>query len=219
MLRALAGLSGLIVLSLPAAAHTSDEDFEFWLNPTVTVALDENTSVKLDTAQRFRSEDNGRADTFFFRGWVQQQVSDDFKIGAAIERRFNTPGRDELRTMQQIDGSHGIFRTRLRFEQRFSEGRGGRMGLRLRPRAGISVPVSEDGKLAFGTDAELFWTLRGTSPGGDTGITGLRTQVSLKYKVSDTLSLSGTYLRQQDFRDNAPDTIGHAPLIGIGFSF
>ncbi len=213
------GCLGAALMALPATAQATDEDVELWFNPSVSVALDDDTTFKLDTAQRFRSASEGRVDTYFFRGWVQQKVSDQLRLGGAVEKRFNDGGRDELRTMQQLDGSHGIVRTRLRFEQRFSEGRGGRMGLRVRPRAGISLPLSEDGKLSFGTDAELFWTLRGTSPGGSTGITGVRTQVSLKYEVSDNLDLKGTYLRQQSIRSNAPDRVGHAPFIGVALSF
>ena len=49
--------------------------------------------------------------------------------------------------------------------------------------------------------------------GSDTGITGLRTTIGVDYAVSDTLTLGLSYLRQQDFEDNAPDEIGHAPLI------
>lgn len=213
------GMAGAALLALPMTAQASDDDAELWFNPTITVALDKDTSFKLDTAQRFRAASEGRVDTYFFRGWLQQKLSDEFTLGGAVEQRFNDGGRDELRLLQQVDGKHGILRTRLRLEQRFSEGRGGRMGLRVRPRAGVALPLGDAGQWAVGSDAELFWTLRGTSPGGDTGITGLRTQVALKYSVSENLELSATYLRQQDFEDSAPDTIGHAPLIGISYSF
>ena len=70
------------------------------------------------------------------------------------------------------------------------------------------MPLDAAGKWSFGTDAELFLTLRGTSVGGDTGLTGLRTQYKLGYEVNDNLSLSAIYLRQQDFRDNRPDRVG-----------
>ena len=128
-------------------------------------------------------------------------------------------GAMKTRVMQQLSTSHGILRTRLRLEQRFSDGRGGRMGLRLRPRLGVSFPLDDTGRLTFGSDAELGITLRGTSPGGDTGVTGLRTQIGFGYDVSDNLALSVKYLRQQDFEDNATDVIGHAPIVGIAFSF
>ncbi|MDN3644918.1 DUF2490 domain-containing protein [Pontixanthobacter aestiaquae] len=204
-------------MTTPAVA--SDDAFELWLNPSISTDLDDDTSIELETAQRFRSAADGRVDTYFFRGWVKQQVSDEFTLAGAVEKRFNDGSSDELRTMQQLSGKHGIFRTRVRLEQRFVEDRGGRMGLRLRPRAGISLPLGDNGKWSVKTDAELFWTLRGTSPGSDTGITGLRTQIGTSYDISDQLSLSLTYLRQQSFRDNAPDRVGHAPLLGVEFSF
>jgi hypothetical protein len=93
------------------------------------------------------------------------------------------------------------------------------MGLRARPRLGLEFPLDDDGRLSFGGDAELFWTLRGTNVGGDTGITGLRTQLGFGYELSDNVDLKLVYLRQQDFEENAPDEIGHAPLLTIDFSF
>ncbi len=205
--------------SIAAPASATDEAFEFWLNPSVGTDLDEDTAIELETAQRFRSSSDGRVDTYFFRGWVKQKLADNVTLAGAVEQRFNDGGSDELRTMQQLSTSHGIFKTRLRLEQRFVENRGGRMGLRLRPRLGVEVPLSEDGRWTAGTDAELAWTLRSTGAGGDTGITGLRTQIGVGYELNDNLALSLTYLRQQDFEDNAPDEVGHAPLIGIEFNF
>lgn len=60
---------------------------------------------------------------------------------------------------------------------------------------------------------------RATSATGQTGLTGLRTQAGFAYKVSDKLSLSLAYLRQQDIYRNRPDVVGHAPIVGIEFSF
>ena len=206
-----------LLLATPAAA--TDEDFELWLNPSFEFSLDDDTAVELETAQRFRDAGNGRVDTYFARLWLKQDVSDNLTLAGAVERRINDGGRNEVRLIQQASLKSGIFRGRLRLEERFQEDRDGRMGLRLRPRAGVSVPLSDDGRWSGGADAELFWTLRSTSVGGDTGITGLRTQIGVGYDVSDSLSLSLKYLRQQSFEDNAPDEIGHVPLIGIEFSF
>ncbi|MGB3752363.1 MAG: DUF2490 domain-containing protein [Parerythrobacter sp.] len=219
MTRLIKSAVAVLALFLPATASATDEDFELWLNPSIAYALDEDTELELETAQRFRASARGRVDTYFFRGWVKQKLADNVTLAGAVEKRVNDGGSDELRTMQQLSTSHGLLRTRLRLEERFVEDRGGRMGLRLRPRLGVAVPLSDDGRWSAKTDAELFWTLRGTSVGGDTGITGLRTQIGVGYDVSDTLGVSLTYLRQQDFEDNAPDVIGHAPLIGIEFAF
>ncbi|WP_261388801.1 DUF2490 domain-containing protein [Qipengyuania gaetbuli] len=195
-----------------------DDAFEFWLNPSVSTDLDENTGIELETAQRFRSSEDGRVDTYFARLWLNQAISDELTLSGAVERRINAGGSDETRLMQQLSGSHGILRTRLRLEQRFVDD-ADRMGLRLRPRLGVSVPLDEQGRWSAKADAELFWTLRGNNVGSDEGITGLRTQVGVSYDVSDNLSLGLVYLRQQDFEDGGPDEIGHAPLVSVEYSF
>lgn len=205
-----------LVFASPALAQ--DEAFELWLNPSVGTDLDEDTSFELETAQRFRSEADGRVDTYFFRGWLKQDVADNATLAGAVEYRVNDGGSNEVRTMQQLSTSHGILKTRLRLEQRFVDG-ADRMGLRLRPRLGVGFDLTEDGRWSAGADAELFWVLRGNNVGSDTGITGLRTTIGVKYAVSENLSLGVSYLRQQDFEDGGPDEIGHAPLIGIEYSF
>lgn len=207
----------LAAAAAPQQAMANDEAFEFWLNPSIGTDLDNDTGLELETAQRFRSASDGRPDTYFFRLWVNQDLADNVTLSGAVEQRFNNGDDDERRLIQQLSTRHGILRTRLRLEQRFEEGQSGRLGLRLRPRLGANVPLNEEGKWVVKGDAELFWTLRSTGAGGDTGITGLRTQVGLGYDVSDNLSLSLIYLRQQDFRAGRPDRIGHAPLIGIEF--
>lgn len=208
----------LMIAATPGAARAADDGFEFWLNPSVSVGLDEDTGLELETAQRFRGADDGRADTYFARLWINQDLADNVTLSGAIERRANDGGNDETRLIQQLSTSYGILRTRLRLEQRFVEN-ADRMGLRLRPRLGVKVPVSEDGRWSIKSDAELFLTLRSTSSGGDHGLTGLRTQLGVGYEVSDRLSLSAAYLRQQDIEDGGPDQVGHAPIVGIEFSF
>ena len=214
---AILGMSALALgMATPAAAQ--DEAFELWLNPSIGTDLDDDTAFELETAQRFRSEADGRVDTYFVRGWLKQDIADNATLAGAVEYRVNDGGSNEIRTMQQLSTSHGILKTRLRLEQRFVDG-ADRMGLRLRPRLGVGFDLSEDGRWSAGADAELFWVLRGNNFGSDTGITGLRTTVGVAYAVSDNLSLGVSYLRQQDFEDDGPDEIGHAPLIGIEFTF
>ena len=191
-----------VAAAIASPAHSSDEGFEVWLNPSISTDLDADTAVELETAQRLRSADDGRVDTYFFRLWLKQDLTDAFTLAGAVERRINDGGRDETRTMQQLSGRHGVLRTRLRFEQRFVDG-ADRRGLRLRPRVGVSFPLDEAGR----------WSA------GDDGITGLRTQIGLGYEVSDRVELSLTYLRQQDFEPGGPDKVGHAPLIGLEYSF
>jgi hypothetical protein len=215
-------LSRLLLAILPfatalaaAPAAASDDGLELWLNPSVSFALDGDTALEVETAQRFRSAGDGREDTYFARLWINQDLSDAVTISAGAERRANDPGRDETRLMQQLATRHGVLRTRLRLEQRFVDGR--RMGLRLRPRLGVKLPVAND--WALFSDAELMLTLRSTRIGGDDGLTGLRTQIGASVEVSRSVALSLAYLRQQDFDKGGPDRVGHAPLIGLELSF
>lgn len=208
-------LSGFSLVASPANA--SDEAAEYWFNPSVALDLNDDTGIELETAQRFRSESDGRPDTYFARLWVNKAVAETVTFGGALERRVNDGGANETRLIQQLSTRHGVWRTRLRLEQRFVEGGDG-TGLRIRPRLGLSMPLQQTQRLALKTDAELFFTVRSTRAGGDTGLTGLRTQIGFAYEVSEHLSLSAAYLRQQDIVNDAPDTIGHAPIIGIEFS-
>ena len=210
--------AGSFALLAATPATAQDEAFEFWLNPSIEFDLDDDTGVELETAQRFRSQDDGRVDTYFGRLWIKQSIARGLTLAGAVERRVNDGGSDETRLMQQLSGSHGLLRTRLRLEQRFSDG-ADQMGLRLRPRLGVEVPLDADGRWSAGADAELFWTLRPRSVDGDTGITGLRTTVGVGYDVTDNWSVGIAYLRQQDFEPDGPDEIGHAPLVEIGYSF
>lgn len=208
----------MVLLCTSTAALANDDGFEFWLNPSVSWDLDDDTGLEIETAQRWRDAGDGRVDTYFVRLWLSQELSDDITISGAVEQRVNDGGSDERRLIQQLNTSHGILRTRLRLEERFVED-ADRVGLRLRPRLGVSVPLDENGRWTFDTDAELFLTLRSNNEGGDDGLTGLRTQIGFGYEVNDRLSLGLQYLRQQDFNDGEPDTIGHAPIIGLEFSF
>lgn len=207
---------GAALLHAPAAA--SDDAFELWLNPSASFDLDGNTGVEIETAQRFRSASDGRPDTYFLRLWLNQELSDALTISGAAERRVNDGDDDETRMMQQLSVRRGVLRTRLRLEQRFVDGTE-RVGLRLRPRVGVSVPLNSEGRWSLEGNAELFLTMRSTSAGGDDGLTGLRTQLGATYELAKNLSLTAAYLRQQDIRKGAPDRVGHAPLIGIELSF
>ena len=208
----------LALIFVPASASATNDATEVWFNPSVSFDLDKDTGIEIETAQRLRDADDGRADTYFARLWVNQKVSKNATLGGAFERRVNDGGSNETRLIQQLSTSHGYLRTRLRLEQRFVDN-ADRMGMRVRPRIGVSVPIDTAERWKFMTDAELFLTLRSTNVGGDDGLTGLRTQTGFSYEATDWLTLSAAYLRQQDFRAGTTDTVGHAPIIGLEYAF
>ena len=208
--------TSIVALALATPALASDEDMEFWFNPSVSKAVRDGTSIELETAQRLRRDP--RTDTYFVRGWIKQDDAWDNSWGVGIEQRWNGPDQQEVRLLQQVGYQLGLIDFRTRMEQRFVS-TDPQTGWRVRQRIGTSVPLgdSED-SWSFAADAELVVTLRSTDPDGQTGVTGLRTFVGFE-KGFGRYDLSLGYLRQQDVRDNAPDRIGHAPFVGVEVAF
>ena len=217
MRRFLTPLALASTLALPTTAVAADDSFQLWLNPSVAFDLDDNTGVEIETAQRFRSAGDG-PDTYYGRLWLVQKLDSNFSISGGIERRINDGGSDETRLLQQINARSGILRARARLEQRFVDS-ADQTGWRFRTRLGVSAPLTDNGRLAFVADAETFFTLRPTSNGGDTGLTGLRTHAGIDYEVADNLALGVGYLRNQEILDGRPDRVGHAPLLSLDYSF
>ncbi|MFN3313654.1 MAG: DUF2490 domain-containing protein [Hyphomonas sp.] len=208
----------LLALTAHAKACATDDGLEFWVNPSASFTVDGDREFEIETAQRLRNASDGRADTYFGRLWLHQKLATGATVSGAVERRVNDGGTDEKRLMQQVSTRHGVVKTRFRLEQRFVDG-AERAGLRLRPRIGVAIPLGDEGRWSFRSDAELFLTLQSTSRTGDEGLTGLRTQIGFGYELSDRVSLSAGYLRQQDIVAGRPDTVGHAPIIAIDYAF
>ncbi len=208
--------TSIAALSLATPALASDEDMEFWFNPSVSKAVDGRTSIELETAQRFRKDP--RNDTYFVRGWVKRDDDRDNTWGVGVEQRWNGPDQREVRLLQQVSYALGPIDFRTRTEQRFVS-TDPQTGWRVRQRIGTSIPLGEsDDSWSLTADAELIMTLRSTDPDGQTGVTGLRTFVGFEQEFG-RYEVSLGYLRQQDVRDSAPDRIGHAPFIGFGVAF
>ena len=196
----------------PTAANAADEIFELWVNPSVEADVGRGTA-ELETAHRVR---DGRDNTHYMRLWYGQPVAKGLTLAGGIEQRW-TGRLQERRALQQLSYRTGIFRSRTRIEQRIVEGDGG-IGVRLRQRIGVSIPMQQSKRLAFVANAEGFFTLRSTTQAGSTGVTGLRTLIGFERAVSKRIEIGLGYLRTQEIRRGGPDRIGHAPLLSVGFA-
>ena len=212
MKRAAGAITGAAALAFAAPAQAADERLELWLNPTVVVELDDKNFVELETAQRFRGD--GADDTYFFRGWIGREIADDVDVSVGIERRFEGNGR-ETRLLQQIGYPIvGPLEGRSRMEQRFIEGQP-QTGWRFRQRLGGNVPLSDkDNGWELTANVEGFFTLRGSNPTAQTGLTAYRAFVGVE-KEFGNLELTIGYQRAHQIRDNARDIAGNAPFIGL----
>jgi hypothetical protein len=216
--RSTLGVTLCLCLGSATPALASDEAVELWLSPSLRGQLDDNTALRLETAQRFRDADDGRVDTYFARLWVSQQVSQHFTVEGAVERRENDGGRDETRLLQQVVAQHGIFRNRLRLEQRFIEDTP-QTGWRLRSEHGVRIDLDNRKKWFFRADAEFFFTLQSSTPGGQTGFTEQRAQAGLGRRFDRHFSASLSYKRVQTIRRDRPDLVGHIPMLHLDYSF
>jgi opacity protein-like surface antigen len=203
-------------LAVAAPAHATDDAFEMWINPTVTVALGERTETGFESIARLRSSEDNRVDTYYARLWLYRKLDDNFTAGLAVEQRWNG-GQQERRLHQQLNTRFGIMRARTRLEQRFVEG-DPRTGWRLRQRLGVSVPLRDD-RWSIIANGEGFFTLRATTPTGATGLTAFRLFAGAEYEVSKRVTVGLGYLRAQEVRVGRADIVGHAPVLGIDFTF
>jgi hypothetical protein len=208
-------VSGLAAVLAATPAAASEDYFEVWFSPTVDVGVGNRTTVRLETAQRFRSSADGGRDTLYFRLWANRKIGKGLTLSGGIEQRWND-AQQEQRVLQQLSWSRGILRSRSRIEQRFVAG-DPLMGLRFRQRLGVEVPLDENWSAE--ANAEGFFVLQGTARGGQTGLTGLRTFVGVGRDLSKNLAVSFGYLRNQDIRQGRADRVGHAPLLGLDVTF
>ncbi|HEV7234374.1 MAG TPA: DUF2490 domain-containing protein [Sphingorhabdus sp.] len=204
---------GVAALAVAAPATAADDRAELWLNPSVTADVDDKTFIELETAQRFRGQPAD--DTYYARVWLGREIADGVTLSGGIERRHEGEGR-ETRLLQQVSYPLGPLKGRTRLEQRFLNDEP-RTGWRLRQRIGAAIPLSErENGWEFAANIEGFFVLRTSEPGAQNGLTGIRSFIGVE-REWDNVELSIGYLRQQTVRNNARDTVGHAPFIGLGF--
>ncbi|WP_300973481.1 DUF2490 domain-containing protein [Sphingomonas sp. LHG3406-1] len=211
----------LLVAALAATfatpAMAEENRLEGWFEGSVVAKLDKKSFVEFETQQRARGSSNPIGDNQTYRVWLGTKVGKTTLTGGI--HRSKEGSTKETRLMQQASYPLGIagLKGRTRLEQRFIDG-ADKTGWRLRQRVGVGVPLSrEDGGWEFVATAEGFLTLRATSNGGQTGLTGLRTFLGMERSIGK-LDLSVGYTRQQNIRENAPDRVGHAPTLGLTFN-
>ena len=210
-------LGGALALGLATPALAEENRLEAWFEGTVSKEFEQGTFVQFQTQQRARGSSNPTGDNQTYRLWLGHKVG---SVTASVGLHRSKEGSTkETRLIQQASydvGSFGL-KGRTRVEQRFVDD-ADKTGWRVRQRIGYALPLSsdEDGWKLVG-NAEGFLTLRATSRGGDTGITGLRTFVGFERSLGQ-VDLGIGYTRQQSIRKNAPDRVGHAPTLNLTFN-
>lgn len=206
------GAAFAVGLSTPALAE--ENRLEAWFDGTIARDLGDNSFVEFQTQQRERGRGSPTGDNQTYRLWLGHRFGK-VEASAGIHRSKEGAVR-ETRLMQQFSygfGSSGL-KGRTRIEQRFLDD-AAKTGWRLRQRIGYALPLTgEKGGWKLAANAEGFLTLRSTSRGGDTGLTGLRTFAGFERSLGK-VDLGFGYTRQQSIRKNRPDLVGHAPTLSL----
>lgn len=206
----------LIAVATASPAFAADEEAQFWSTQSLALEVADSTHVQFEAVERARSAAFGN-EQYQLRAAVEQDVGGGFSLAGGVV--YQRSGRqDELRLQQQLTYSNGPLALRTRLEQRFIEDTAHTVW-RLRQRVQLTETLDADGDWAAVGNVEGFWTLNRGNPGSQTGLSAVRTQVGVRHKFSSHVSLTLAYVRQQEIRDNAPDRIGHAPLLGLALSF
>lgn len=207
-------LAAALALALPTAALAEENRLEGWFEGAVVADIGGKSFVEFQTQQRARGSSNPTGDNQTYRLWLGTKVGQTTLMGGV--HRSKEGATKETRLIQQASYPLGLgeLKGRTRLEQRFIDD-ADRTGWRLRQRVGLTVPLTEqDGGWAVVGNAEGFLTLRATSAGGQTGLTGLRTFLGFERSFGK-VDVEVGYTRQQNIRRGAPDRVGHAPTLGL----
>lgn len=206
-------VAAAIALSLPAPALAADDYLEGWFEGTVSKDIGGGSFVEFQTQQRARGSSNPTGDNQTYRLWLGHKFGG--VEGSVGIHRSKEGSTRETRLIQQASYGLGVsgLKGRTRVEQRFVDDTG-RTGWRVRQRVGFAVPLANTGGWELAGNAEGFLTLRATSAGGDTGLTGLRTYLGFERSFG-SVDVGLGYTRNQSIRKRGPDRVGHAPTLSL----
>ena len=215
-----------ILIALPllfaVPAWAQDADSELWLTATGEVAVGDNTSIEVESINRF-SDDSGGLYEIELAAGVKQQIGDGWWVGGGYVRVVNysrgtvTRTEDRLRVQGGFSTNAGPFKLsgRLRLERREAS-TGDEIGYRLRPNLKAALPLGKSDFRLFASH-ESFFALDDTDWGENAGHDRMRNAVGVSWKASKTIGLEAGYLHQyrlpRNGRTNATD---HALTLTVG---
>lgn len=210
-------ISGAIfaaMLSFTAPALAATEESQAWLTESVIIKASDADTVTLDTSQRFRRDrSNGEQQTA--RILLDHSIAKGVQIGGGIAY-FHSEPEQELRLFQQVSFTRGIWLARTRMEQRFFD-TADRASWRLRQRVQAAIPLDAAKKWTVIAATELMFNLNRAKPSDKTGLAVMRNQIGLRHPLTKAVDAQLLYMRQQTFRDNAPDAVAHIPWLTLSW--
>jgi hypothetical protein len=211
-------------LLIAAPALAQDADSELWLTATGEVAVGENTSITVESINRF-SDDSGGLYEIELSAGIEQQVGGGWWVGGGYVRVVNyargnvTRTEDRLRVQGGFSTNAGPFKLsgRLRLERREAS-TGNEIGYRLRPNIKAALPLGRSDFRLFAAH-ESFFVLKDTDWGENAGHDRMRNSVGISWKASKAINVEGGYLHQYRMpRNGRASATDHALTLTLGVS-
>jgi len=224
-LRAALGLTlAGFALASAGAARASDEDGQLWSIVNASRAINDKTTLNLDTQARFTNDASRLGQTIIRPsiGWRLDGAKTASLGYAYVQTRpQGRPTTHEHRGWQQLsfriagDGKGATLTGRTRLEQRWVEGRDG-AGWCIRQQVRVTTPLKDGVRGVAWTEA--FVGLNETQWGQRDGLHLWRSFAGVSVPLSKTVTLEPGYLHQRAYR-TGPDAVTHAAAVWINLQF
>jgi hypothetical protein len=205
-----AAVAAVALWLTPNAALASESDVQFWGQLSAIVPATKAVTATFEITSKQREPRVG-GDQLQARGSIDVAISKKFSLGGGMTV-VETAGPTELRPHQQLTLTFGNLALRTRLEERLVDG-ANRMGLRIRQRALLKLPLDHNDRLA--PAVELLYNLRQTNPAVKPGVQEVRFTLTEQHKFSDALELGIGYLLIFAPRPGLPDRFTHAPQLTL----
>lgn len=215
-----------LILPLSAPAFAVQNDSQIWTTAAVNVKLSDQWRLSNELTGRFSDNRNGLYDleddlllgyqlskkVGIWAGYVHdpQYSGGDFTI---MEHRF----REQVAFAKVAQIAGGSIDARLRFEQRWREGKDG-TGWRFRPFAKYSHPLKPGSRTALVISHEGFWNFNTTSFQAKGGFERMRNLIAISTPITRNMNAEIGYLNQYTIVSGGRDTMDHVASINLSLS-
>lgn len=200
-----------IVAASCVPVWAASDDAQAWLSTMLVAHPTDRDMIILMAGQRFRPV-RGGGDQQVAYAVLEHSLDPHFQIGTMAYYRSDP--EQEVRVYEQFSLGNGPFTIRTRLEQRNLDANS-HISWRLRQRFRMDYPLDRDGKTHLIAAAEFFVHLNRPSLGDKLGLAVTRYQLGVNRQIAKDLEVQLVYLRQQSYRDRAPDAVIHVPWLTL----
>lgn len=209
-------LAVAVLASAAAPARAQQQDEQLWLQVNTTVPIADDVRLTLEQIARTSDRQGGLYQTEF-GGLLAVRVARGVEIGVgyrAVGAHNRNSAADEDRFRQQVVATFGAVTTRLRVDERFSEG-GSQTGFRVRPLVRYNHRLNPRGVALF-VSHESFFLPNSTRWGQRRGYERMRNIVGVTLPIGGAVSADIGYLNQYRLaRGGARAQMDHALTVQL----